>query len=273
MNEQSPKYVKAIFMDWAGTMIDYGCFSPVDVFIEVFRKKGIEVTLEEARKPMGLMKWDHIQVMCQMDRIANLWKEKYGKFPDDKDVDDLYADFEPMLMSILPKYSTPVPGAVELVERLKKMGLKIGSTTGFTLEMMDIVAPEAKKHGYVPDSIVTSSEMPAGRPYPWMIYQNAINLGICPLSHTIKVGDSISDIKEGRNAGAWTVGVIKGSNELGMTEQEVNQCDPDILADKMEAVEKRFKEAGADYVIESIGKLDEIIPKVDLRISQLEGAV
>ncbi|MBM7645237.1 phosphonoacetaldehyde hydrolase [Scopulibacillus daqui] len=273
MNAQAPKYVKAVFMDWAGTIVDYGCFSPVDVFIEVFRRKGIEVTPEEAREPMGLQKWDHIKEMCKIDRIANLWKQKYGRMPHDKDVDELYADFEPLLISILPKYSKPIPGSVELVERLRKMGLKIGSTTGFTRKMMEVVAPVAKKHGCSPDLIVTSDEMPAGRPYPWMIFQNAMTLGVYPLKHTIKVGDSISDIKEGKNAGTWTVGVIKGGNELGMTEQEINQCDPDILADKMEAVEKKFKEAGANYVIESIGQLDEIIPKIDDRISQLEGDV
>ncbi|TCP31549.1 phosphonoacetaldehyde hydrolase [Scopulibacillus darangshiensis] len=271
MTDQSLKYVKGVFLDWAGTVVDYGCFSPLDVFIEIFKKRGIDVTQEEARKPMGLLKWDHIQEMCKMERIANLWKEKFGRLPEKKDVDSLYADFEPMLFSILPNYSMTIPGAVEMAKSLRAMGLKIGSTTGFTRKMMDIVAPAAEKQGYAPDSIVTADEMPAGRPYPWMIFQNAINLGIYPLQHAIKIGDSISDIKEGLNAGAWTVGVIKGSNELGMTEEEVKQCDPDVLADKVEAVGKRFKKAGAHYVIESIGDIVELVPKIDLRISQIEG--
>ncbi|MGC4378655.1 phosphonoacetaldehyde hydrolase [Fictibacillus sp. Mic-4] len=270
MDDQSPKYVKAVIFDWAGTVVDYGCFSPLAVFVEVFRKRGIDVTHEEARKPMGLLKWDHIEAMCQMDRIANLWKDKYGRLPETKDIDALYADFEPMLFSILPNYCTLIPGAVEVVERLRKMGLKIGSTTGFTAEMMSIVTPEAKRQGYEPDSIVTPSEMPAGRPYPWMIYQNAMNLGVYPMKHIVKVGDTISDIQEGINAGTWTVGVIKGGSELGMSEQEVNECDPGVLANRMKVVARRFKDAGADYVIESIGELDQVIPKIDRRISQME---
>ncbi len=273
MNDQSLKHIKAVFMDWAGTMVDYGCFSPLDVFLEVFDKKGIEVTQEEARKPMGFLKWDHIKTMCEMDRIANAWKEKYGKFPEKKDVDELYSHFEPALLSILPRYNTLIPGAAETAEWLQSRGIKIGSTTGFTRKMMDIVIPSANKQGYNPDSVVTSDEVPAGRPKPWMIYHNAINLGVYPLSHTVKVGDTLSDINEGKNAGAWVVGVIKGSSELGMTENEVNQCDPDVLADKMEAVKKRFKDAGADYVIESIGNLKEVIPKIDLRISQSEAGL
>ncbi|KKX53772.1 phosphonoacetaldehyde hydrolase [Brevibacillus borstelensis] len=262
--------IQAVIFDWAGTTVDYGCFAPLDVFLEVFKKKGIEVTHEEAREPMGMLKWDHINTMCQMERIAGLWKEMYGRYPEKKDVDMLYADFEPMLFSILRNYTTPIPGVLELVDRLRQAGIKIGSTTGYTAEMMAIVAPEAKKRGYAPDSLVTPTEMPAGRPYPWMCYQNAINLGVFPMKHVIKVGDTISDIREAVNAGAWAVGVIKGSSELGMTEREVLECDPDLLADRMEAVAKRFKEAGADYVIDSIGELDTLIPKINLRLAQKE---
>lgn len=266
MNNQSPR-IEAIIFDWAGTVVDYGCFAPLDVFKEIFRKRGIEVTDEEARAPMGLLKWDHIQEMCSMDRIAQLWKEKFGKLPDTKDIDELYADFEPMLFSILPNYCTPVPGALDLVDRLRRQGIKIGSTTGYTAEMMEVVTREAKKKGYAPDCLVTPSEMPAGRPLPWMCYQNAMNLGVYPMKHFIKVGDTISDIKEGRNAGAWTVGVIKGGSELGLKEDEVRALDPDVLAEKMELVAERFKKAGAHYVIDSIGELDQLIPKINMRLA------
>lgn len=262
--------IQAVIFDWAGTTVDYGCFAPLQVFLEVFKKRGIEVTHEEAREPMGMLKWDHINTMCGMDRIANLWKEKYGRLPEKKDVDMLYADFEPMLFATLKNYVTPIPGVLDLVDRLRQAGIKIGSTTGYTAEMMAVVAPEAKKKGYQPDSLVTPTEMPAGRPLPWMCYQNAINLDVHPMKHIIKVGDTISDIKEAVAAGVWAVGVVKGGSELGMTEREVLECDPDLLADKMEAVTKRFKAAGADYVIDSIGELDALIPKINLRLAQKE---
>lgn len=263
--------IKAVIFDWAGTTVDYGCFAPLDVFIEVFRKRGIEVTHEEARAPMGLLKWDHIDAMLKMERIARVWQEKFGRNPETRDVDELYADFEPMLFSILPNYCTPIPGAIEVVERLRKKGMKIGSTTGYTAEMMAIVAPEAKKRGYAPDCMVTPTEMPAGRPHPFMIYQNAINLQLqYPMKQIIKVGDTVSDIKEAKNAGVWAVGILRGSSELGMKEHEVRACDPDALAEKLEDVARRYKEAGADYVIDSIGDLDQIIPKINLRLAQGE---
>ncbi|SDI40749.1 phosphonoacetaldehyde hydrolase [Natribacillus halophilus] len=270
MSEHSLKYIKAVFMDWAGTMIDYGCFSPIDIFIEIFLTKEIEITREEARKPMGYPKRDHIEEICKMERIENLWKDKYRKFPDTTDIDDLYSHFETDLLSILPKYCTLIPGAAEISQRLQNMGIKIGSTTGFTREMIDIVIPHAKKQGYTPDSVVTSDEVPSGRPRPWMIYHNAINLDAYPLKHTVKVGDTLNDIYEGQNAGTWTVGIIKGSSELGMTEEDVNQCDSLSLEIKMETVSQQFKDAGADYVIENIGQLEEVLSNIDHRISMIE---
>lgn len=255
--------VEAVIFDWAGTIVDYGCFAPLDVFIEVFKKRGIDVTAEEAREPMGLLKWQHIREMCHMERIANLWKDRFGNLPHDSDVDDLYADFEPMLFAILPNYCDPIPGAVELVKRLKDKGIKIGSTTGYTAEMMAIVAPEAKRSGYIPESIVTADDVPAGRPFPWMCYQNAMNLGVYPMKHIIKVGDTISDIHEGVNAGCWTVGVLKGSSELGLKESEVNTLDPEALARELDTVAKKFKEAGAHYVVDSIKDVDKLIPEIN----------
>ncbi|OCA89131.1 phosphonoacetaldehyde hydrolase [Bacillus wudalianchiensis] len=262
--------VEAVIFDWAGTMVDYGCLAPLEVFKAIFKKRGINVLDEEAREPMGLQKLEHIREMCSMPRISRLWRDMYGREPEERDINALYADFEPMLFSILPAYSNPIPGAVELVERLRNAGIKIGSTTGYTSEMIAIVKQEAKKKGYAPDSLVTSSQVPAGRPFPWMFYQNAINLEVYPMNRMVKVGDTVSDIKEGLNAGAWSVGVIKGSSELGLTKEEVQTMDPALLAEKMKAVAETFTEAGAHYVIESIGELDELLPKINRRLANDE---
>ncbi len=44
------------YFDWAGTTVDYGCFAPLEVFMKIFQKRGVEITAAEARKPMGLLK-------------------------------------------------------------------------------------------------------------------------------------------------------------------------------------------------------------------------
>ncbi|WP_429842115.1 phosphonoacetaldehyde hydrolase [Brevibacillus sp. FIR094] len=257
--------MKAVVFDWAGTMVDYGCFAPLAVFLQVFKKRGIELTTAEAREPMGMLKRDHIQALCKMERVAALWQERYGRLPNEADVDELYADFEPMLMETLHEYATPVPGAIELVGRLREQGIKIGSTTGYTREMINVVAASAKQQGYEPDALVTPSEVPAGRPYPWMCYQNAILLDVFPMNEIVKVGDTTSDMKEGRNAGMWTVGVLKGGSELGLSLEEVTSMPQEELDKRLAVATERLMAAGAHYVVAEIGCLDEVLKNIEMR--------
>ena len=47
---------KLLILDWAGTAVDYGCFAPVNAFDQAFRAFGVEATMEEIRRPMGMLK-------------------------------------------------------------------------------------------------------------------------------------------------------------------------------------------------------------------------
>ncbi|GHH97912.1 phosphonoacetaldehyde hydrolase [Neobacillus kokaensis] len=255
--------IEAVVFDWAGTMIDYGCFAPLEVFLEIFRKRGVEVTVAEAREPMGMSKIEHIRTLCSNPRIQLEWVNIHGTVPDEKDVLNMNNEFESILFSILPDFATPIPGAVELVKRLRERGIKIGSTTGYTKEMMDIVVPKAKEKGYSSDCYVTADDVKTGRPYPWMCYRNAMELDVYPMSRMMKIGDTAMDMKEGKNAGMWTVGVILGSSELALSEEEVEHMEASSLKVKMEAVRQRLMEAGADFVIDRISDLNQVIDQIE----------
>jgi phosphonoacetaldehyde hydrolase len=125
------------------------------------------------------------------------------------------------------------------------MGLKIGSTTGYTKPMMEIMTREAAAKGYIPDSMVCSSDTPAGRPSPFMVYQTALNLGVYPLWSMVKIGDTESDIAEGVNAGCWTIGLTRRGNEMGLTEAELAALPPAEEAARLAAIATRFTAAGA----------------------------
>src|SRR5699024_12829144 len=104
----------------------------------------------------------------------------------------------------------------ETVENLKRQGLKIGSTSGYTQKMMGVVVPEAAKKCYSPDFYITPDGTNGlGRPYPYMIYRNMEALKLTAARKVVKVGDTIPDIEEATNAGVWSVGVIIGSSEMG----------------------------------------------------------
>ena len=261
------KKIKLAVFDWAGTTVDYGCFAPVQVFLEIFKEKGIDVTLEEARAPMGLLKIDHIKAMLSGERVAGLWEEKYKRKWNEEDVNELYSTFETKLFKILAEYTEPVPHCVETIKKIREMGIKIGSTTGYTQEMMEIVTAGAAEKGYTPDFYITPSLVPAGRPAPYMIYQNMLVLEEWDSDCVIKVGDTISDIKEGRNAKVWTVGLLKGSSELGLSKEEVETIEESELKEKMEYTAQKMFAAGAHFVIEDISKVPMIIGVINKRLA------
>jgi phosphonoacetaldehyde hydrolase len=255
--------IKGVIFDWAGTTVDYGCFAPVVTFMEVFKNAGIVLTLDEVKGPMGIHKKEHIKLLLQLDRVKNLWQEKYKRFPNQEDIDSLYASFEPMLISILKDFATPLPHVLETVNELKTMGIKIGSTTGYIRKMMDTLVPFAEKNGYVPDNIVTSDEVIRGRPHPFMCYKNAMDLDIYPLSSIIKVGDTIADIKEGINASMISIGVVLGSSLMGLTQKQADSLTEKELYDKIEEVEFKFLNAGANYVIKDMSYLIPLINELN----------
>ena len=56
--------ITAVILDWAGTTVDFGSFAPTQIFVEAFRRAfDVEITLAEARVPMGLGKWQHIEAL------------------------------------------------------------------------------------------------------------------------------------------------------------------------------------------------------------------
>jgi phosphonoacetaldehyde hydrolase len=252
--------IEAVIFDWAGTAVDYGCFAPVQAFREAFAHYDVPVTMEETRKPMGMLKRDHIRTMMKMERIAAEWKRVHRREATEEDVEAVYAQFEPKLFSILKNYSSPKPFVLETVDTLRKMGIKIGSSTGYTDAMMDIVVKGAAKEGYSPDFWISPDGVGGkGRPYPYMIFENMKVLGVSSVKNVVKVGDTVSDIREGVSAGVWSVGVIEGSSELGLTQEEFEQMPPEQKEKECCRVEQVFRKAGADFVIDNLSQLPALI--------------
>lgn len=261
--------VEGVIFDWAGTAVDFGCFAPVNVFIDIFKNAGIEVTMEEAREPMGMLKIDHIRAMLSMPRISAKWEETYNRPFSEQDVENLYAKFEPALMSSLSEYTEPIPKVVETVQVLRSQGLKIGSTTGYTQTMMDVVVPNALKKGYGPDFYITPDGTNSfGRPYPYMIYRNMEALKLSASWKVVKVGDTTSDIKEAVNAGVWAVGVAIGSSEMGLSLGEFNALSNEEQEKVIAKTEQSFIQNGADFTIKSMSELPALIEKINGLISE-----
>lgn len=262
--------LQAVLFDWAGTTVDYGCFSPTAPFIKVFAARGVTVTLEQARGPMGLMKRDHLRALTQLPEVAAQWQAAHGRPPAEADIEAMFAEFVPLQLTVLADFAAPIPGVIETVAELRRRGLKIGSTTGYTREMMDVLVPEAARRGYAPDAWVCSTDVPAGRPYPWMAFQNVMRLNVYPMEAVVKIGDTVPDIEEGLNAGMWTVGVALTGNELGLTEAEVAALSPEARRQRLTPIYRKLYQAGAHYVVDSVADCLPVLGEIEKRLASGE---
>ena len=256
---------KAVVFDWAGTIVDFGSFAPMGVFVKAFAEFGVEVSVAEARAPMGAAKWDHIRTMMDMPDVAARWQAKFGVPPSDADVDKVYTVFVPMNERVAADYADLVPGTLDMLAYLRGKGIKIGSTTGYTRSIMENVLPVAAANGYVPDNLVCSDDLPEQRPGPLGMYKCFIDLVAYPPQAVIKVDDTEPGIAEGKSAGCVTVGVALSGNYVGKTVDELavmSAAEVDAL--RQPAVAK-LRAAGVDHVIDTVADLPALIDRLEAR--------
>ena len=262
--------IKAVILDWAGTTIDFGCMAPAVVFVEVYKRKQVPITMEEARAPMGAHKRVHIQKISQIESVCARWMETHGRLPNEDDVDAMFADFVPLQLHCLSDYSGLIPSTLDVVAECRKRGYKIGSTTGYLPEMMEINLRDAERQGYVPDASVSAGQVPAGRPFPYMCLKNMIDLEAWPVEACVKVDDTLPGVEEGLNAGMWTVGLAISGNEVGLPLSEWEALSAEDKERKRAHAYRRMESSGAHYVVDTIADLVPRLDDIEARLARGE---
>ena len=256
--------IEAVIFDWAGTTVDYGCFAPVEAFRRAFEEAGVDPTTDEIRAPMGLSKRRHVQVMFEMPRIARAWSEAHGAEWTDADADRVYRRSEELLLEMLGRYAGPIPHVLDAVDQLRRRGVRIGSTTGYSEAMMALVVPAAERAGYAPDCWVSADAVGGmGRPYPYMIFHALRALEVSGVRAAIKVGDTAADILEGKNAGLETVGLVEGSSLMGLSQKEYESLSPEQRERESGRVRRAYEECGADYVLQNMSELPALVGRLE----------
>jgi phosphonoacetaldehyde hydrolase len=259
--------LRAIMLDWAGTAVDHGSIAPVIVLQELFARHHVELSADEARRDMGLLKRDHIRAILALRSVFEKWRAAAGRDPATEDVDLLFADFNSLQPGILSSHSQLIDGVVEATAAWRAQGLRIGSSTGYTREMLRPIAELAAARGYEPDASVCPDEVGAGRPAPWMLYRNMRLLDIYPPSACVKIGDTVSDIEEGRNAGMWTIGLTRTGNLVGLDAAAWAQLDAASQQSRLASAAQLLLQAGADYVAEDLPGCIPLLAQIEERIS------
>lgn len=263
-------HLKAIIVDWAGTIVDHGARAPTGALVELFRRKQVSITVAQARGPMGKSKRDHIRDIAALHTVRVQWVAHRGRVPTEEDLDALHAEYVPLQIACLREHAGLIPGAAAALDAFRAGGLRLGATTGYGREMIDVLLAEAVPRGVQLDAVVTSSDVRAGRPAPWMALEAASRLDAWPLRAVVKIGDTAADIEEGLNAGMWSIGVARTGNELGLSEAEVAALPAAELEERLAAIRERLLRAGAHYVVDSIADAPAIVRGIDIRLSRGE---
>jgi phosphonoacetaldehyde hydrolase len=262
--------IRLVILDWAGTTVDHGSQAPLMPFVRAFDRRGVEITLEEARRPMGLHKKDHIRALLQVPEIAHRWRERHQSEATESDIDDLYLHFMPLQLDVIDDFTRLVPDLLDVVGVLRSRGIAIGASTGYFRAAAERVYRAAAAQGYSPDHCICTEEVPAGRPAPWMVFRIMEALGHFPPAVVVKVGDTVPDIGEGLAAGAWSVGVLRSSSLVGCTEEEWDGLPREEQARRLTTCRQKLLDAGAHAVVETLSELPAVLEDLNARLERGE---
>ena len=258
--------IKAVILDWAGTVVDHGSSAPMGAFVKAFAHFGVTISIADARGPMGMAKRDHIRMVGTAPAVAAAWRANHGRDFDDAAIDAIFEVFEPLNVAAVEAHSALIPGAHDALQWCKARGIRVGSTTGYTRPIMERLMPLAAAQGFVPEVTICAGDLAAGRPAPLQIWSALAQMGIWPASSVIKLDDTAPGIGEARAAGCWAAGAALTGNNPGLSAEELARLPPDQRSELRRAASEPLLRAGAHLVIDSIAELPWLVEHIEARL-------
>jgi phosphonatase-like hydrolase len=217
--------IKLVVFDIAGTTVrDKG--SVAEAFMKAAAQFGITVPLEEVNKVMGFRKKEAIRIL--LDKFYLERKEDVEVL-----IEKIHDAFTRNMIDFYEQdvELAPLPHAEASFAWLKERGIKIALNTGFTRPITDTILKRLKwdTNGVI-DMVITSDEVPEGRPHPYMIAAIMKQLNVADPAEVAKVGDTEVDVEEGRNAAC---GLVVSVTTGAYTRSELEQYHPDMIIDSL----------------------------------------
>lgn len=262
-----PAEVKLVVLHWEGTLLDFGMTAAAGAYVKVFGVRGIPVSIATARAPMGLPHKEHIRVMMTDPIIGMCWRATFGRNWTMPDVAELDRAAHPHLVEAARQYTTLAPGTKEAATWLRQRGIPLAATTCHSRQGAAIVHAMAEEQGFEPDVTISIDDVPPVRPAPWMIFRAMEATRVYPPSAVVKLGGTRVDVEDGRHAGAWSVGVVDASNEMGLTKDDFLALPEDVRDARRASIRERFVSAGAHAAINSLEELPDLITALNARLA------
>ncbi len=206
---------KAFVFDWDGTLV----YFKIDIIsarrdtIEILKKYGVsESTLSLDQPILKMIEKAIPYIHSQEDSNSKIMTML-------KDVDETVEKYE---VEAANKTSL-IPGAVELLQKLKNIGFKIGV---FTLNKNFVVTSLLDRLGIrsIFDVVVARDDTTRPKPDPEHLHKTLSLLGVT-VEETIVVGDHPNDIISARSIGAKSIGVLSS----GHSAEELKSVGADLV--------------------------------------------
>jgi len=216
--------IKLVVFDMAGTTVN-DADHVHQALQNALQKAGYIATRDEVNAFMGYAKPIAIQGLLEYkgataDQLAN---QAY--------IEQIHQDFVTEMVDFYQhnQQVSEQPFVRETFRELRKRGIKVAIDTGFSREIADVIM---ERLGWKQDAIfdysVTSDEVLQGRPHPDMIYKAMQQVGIYSTDEVAKVGDTISDLEQGKAANCkLVIGITTGA----YTKEELTLYQPTHLVD------------------------------------------
>lgn len=214
--------VKMVVFDMAGTTIDEDnvVYKTLQQSIEL---AGFPCSLQQVlAEGAGREKYQAIQQILQVFHQLN----------DDSICRTIFADFVIRLSTAYQHLLVkPMPGALELFHQLRNQHTKVVLNTGYNITTAQTLLHKLGWKEYVDfDALITASDVSNSRPAPDMIQLAYHKFQLTNGNEVVKVGDSIIDIEEGRNAGCrLCIGITTGAH----TREQLLTAHPNAVIDNL----------------------------------------
>ena len=216
--------IELVVLDMAGTtVVDDGvveqAFERAALRVGLDRVRPLDEALQYVRDTMGQSKIEVFRHLTDEDETAaqnanRAFEAAYSELIDEIGVD-------------------AIPGAEAAITALRSAGIKVALTTGFSAETRNAVLDRLN---WVVDATLSPADAGRGRPAPDLVLAALIATGASSVASVAVVGDTMSDVLSGRNAGAGLViGVLTGAHSR-----------------------QQLLDAGADLVLESVRDLASV---------------
>lgn len=212
--------IDLLVCDMAGTTVEEG-----GMVYKILRQTMVNAGLEVSEEEMH--PWHGAKKEAVIENFLKVVKTPEPLIP--RLVESIGEDFLSMIDEAYFAENSCVkyidPKLPEYVRALQAGGTRVGLDTGYPREIQDGLMTKLDLHELV-DASVSSYEVVAGRPYPYMIFDLMIKTHVMDVKRVAKAGDSIRDMEEGRNAGCGLViGVLSGADSA----EELLKAGADVV--------------------------------------------